>query len=246
LDLAIVIPCYNEAARFPLDCYTQFLNHEGSKNVQLVFVNDGSQDETLKVLENLKANFQNAVSLVNLKKNVGKANAVRAGVLQVLDTSKNTKKIAFLDADLATTLVECLTVSSYINQKTGFAFGSRIKKIDNNIERKLYRHLIGRVIATFISSALALSVYDTQCGCKVFSRPVAELVFKDAFLSKWLFDVEIFFRYKRKHPIEHVRATTKEIPLQEWVDKSGSKISLSYAFRVWYDLYKIKRHYSNI
>ena len=53
--------------------------------------------------------------------------------------------------------------------------------------------MAGRVIATIISEILQIKVYDTQCGCKVFSRDLASEVFIDEFISRWLFDVEIFF-----------------------------------------------------
>jgi hypothetical protein len=34
-----------------------------------------------------------------------------------------------------------------------------------------------------------------------------------------------------------------ETPLMTWVDKGGSKIELSYAIRVFFDLYRIKKKY---
>ena len=155
------------------------------------------------------------------------------------------KKIAFLDADLATSLEECYRLSKYVKEKISLAFGSRILRLDNNIKRKWYRFFFGRIVATAISKSLKLSLYDSQCGCKIFDQSLADKIFVEPFLSKWLFDVEIFFRaikiYGRKNIKEHI----KEVPLNEWVDTPDSRVSPWYFFRLWLDLYKISKKYKN-
>lgn len=244
MSFAIVIPCFNEAKRFLDIDYTRFLKEQESTDTALIFVNDGSKDNTSRVLQTFKDKFPNQVRVLNLETNLGKANAVRAGVLYALNNFKDIKSLAFLDADLATSLDECFALNKLIENDTSFVFGSRIKKIDNQIERKLYRHLLGRVIATFISASLNMSVYDSQCGCKVFSKKLAEYVFQKPFMSKWLFDVEIFFRIKEKYGLPFLKVNTREVPLQKWIDKDGSKVSITYCFRVWYDLYRIKKHHA--
>ena len=151
--------------------------------------------------------------------------------------------LAFLDADLSTYPEECFYLAEKIRPPIQFVFGSRIKKIDNSIERKLFRFLIGRIIATAISKVLKIAVYDTQCGCKIFNRKTAKLAFGKPFISDWLFDVEIFFRLKNHFGSENLIAFSKETPLKSWKDMGGSKIRLSYGFWVWFDLIKIYRFY---
>ena len=102
---------------------------------------------------------------------------------------------------------------------------------------------MGRILATFISNMLNLAVYDTQCGCKIFKRELLPIAFKDPFLSRWLFDVEIFYRLKNHYSAEQLKSFSKEIPLASWVDQGGSKIKLSYGLFVWGDLYNIYRFY---
>jgi hypothetical protein len=114
------------------------------------------------------------------------------------------------------------------------------------IERKLHRHLIGRVIATFISNILHIRVYDTQCGAKLFRRDLAERVFDKPFLTRWLFDVEIIARIIGMHPGKHIEEVMSEVPVSSWIDKGGSKISWTYGFRVFFDLYKIHRSYKDL
>lgn len=242
MENIIIIPCYNEAERLPLKEYHNFLQNDES--CKLVFVNDGSTDETLEVLKNIENQFPTQVKVINLEKNSGKAQAIQIATLQSLSENQMTKNIGYLDADLATSLEEWLLISKKIENKVTFAFGSRIAKIDNNIIRKSYRHYVGRFIATFISNILKITVYDTQCGCKVFRRDLAELVFQDPFLSKWLFDVEIFFRIKNKFGEENLKEICREIPIENWRDVAESKVKFTYFFRLWFDLFLIKKKYS--
>ena len=240
MPLSIIIPCYNEANRFPTERYLQFLKQQ--PEVRLVFVDDGSSDTTEQVLSAIVAAFPKQTNLIVLEKNQGKAGAVQKGMLWAV--SKTTSdRFAYLDADLSTSLEECLRLSEGINENCRFIFGSRILKTDNQIERKWYRFLIGRVVATAISTLLGISVYDTQCGCKVLQRELVELAFKDDFSSRWLFDVEIFFRLIRAFGKEEMVAFSKEVPLDQWIDTEDSRVKFTYVFRLWVDLATIYFRY---
>ena len=240
MPLSIIIPCYNEANRFPTERYLQFLKQQ--PEVRLVFVDDGSSDTTEQVLSAIVAAFPKQTNLIVLEKNQGKAGAVQKGMLWAV--SKTTSdRFAYLDADLSTSLEECLRLSEGINENCRFIFGSRILKTDNQIERKWYRFLIGRVVATAISTLLGISVYDTQCGCKVLQRELVELAFKDDFSSRWLFDVEIFFRLIRAFGKEEMVAFSKEVPLDKWIDTEDSRVKFTYVFRLWVDLATIYFRY---
>ena len=240
MPLSIIIPCYNEANRFPTERYLQFLKHQ--PEVRLVFVDDGSSDTTEQVLSAIVAAFPKQTNLIVLEKNQGKAGAVQKGMLWAV-TKTTSDRFAYLDADLSTSLEECLRLSEGINENCRFIFGSRILKTDNQIERKWYRFLIGRVVATAISTLLGISVYDTQCGCKVLQRELVELAFKDDFSSRWLFDVEIFFRLIRAFGKEEMVAFSKEVPLDQWIDTEDSRVKFTYMFRLWVDLATIYFRY---
>jgi dolichyl-phosphate beta-glucosyltransferase len=239
-ELCIVIPCYNEENRLDKKRMYNFIKMH--KNVLICFVNDGSSDRTIDVLNTIKSTFPKNVEAISTERNVGKAEAVRTGISHC-NSHYAHKKIAYLDADLATTLEECFEISKTVNSKVVFAFGSRIKKIDTNIQRKTSRFLIGRVIATFISWQLKLGVYDTQCGCKIFNSELSKKIFKEKFISKWLFDVELFHRVIKIYGVDKMSEIAKEIPLKSWIDYDDSKVKMTYFFKLWYDLYHIKKHY---
>lgn len=241
-DLIIVIPCYNEENRLPINQFKQFL--DTISDVLLFFVNDGSSDKTDDVIEKLATLYPKKVKLLSLKQNVGKASAVKAG-FNFCEENNSFSKIAYLDADLATTLEECHVISNKINATIQFAFGSRIAKIDTNIQRKQHRFFIGRFIATLISKQLDLKVYDTQCGCKVFSKQLAANVFNEDFISKWLFDVEIFHRLIYIFKKENIKNIAREIPLKSWIDADDSRVKMTYFFKLWFDLLSIKKRYKS-
>ena len=239
-ELVIVIPCYNEAKRFKLSAFESFL--DSHPKVGIVFVDDGSTDTTSKLLGSFKTLFKSQVELISRSQNHGKAFSVKEGI-GFLVNNGNTNKIAYIDADLAVSLEECVAISHQMTDKIKCVFGSRINTVDNQINRKTYRFLIGRFVAYIISKMLQISIYDTQCGCKIFTSDIAALTFKKPFISKWLFDVEIFFRlivaFGRKETITII----KEIPVKKWVDTPDSRVSLTYAFKLWIDLIKIQRTY---
>ena len=240
-SLTIVIPCYNEFERLQEGSFETFLRQDN--NTKIVFSNDGSTDRTLDKLNAIRSIAPDKVFINSLEKNAGKAEAIRQGVLYCFAGNLQSDRIAYLDADGATSLSECHSISQNINDDVLFAFGSRILKIDNNIIRKPYRHLIGRILATVISSQLKIHVYDTQCGCKVFRSDLAREVFSERFISKWLFDVEIFHRIIRLYGKDKMRHICREIPLQNWIDTADSKVRFTYSFKIWYDILRIKRKY---
>jgi len=58
LRIALVIPCYNEEFRLNVQEFSNFLGNPANANVDLLFVNDGSKDQTIRVLQELQKNFQ--------------------------------------------------------------------------------------------------------------------------------------------------------------------------------------------
>src|SRR5690349_16084308 len=78
-DIIIVVPCYNESRRLAVHAYCKFL--AASSNVAILFVDDGSTDDMPLVLERLRQQHSRQVFTLRLSANVGKAEAVRRGVL---------------------------------------------------------------------------------------------------------------------------------------------------------------------
>ena len=225
-ELALVVPCYNEAARLDPEAFLQFVTtHPG---IQLVMVDDGSLDGTWEILERIRAAAPAAVTTLRHSPNRGKAEAVRAGILAGL--AQRARLVGFFDADLATPLRAIDDFLAVLRDRPAveFVLGSRVMLMGRDIKRKAVRHYLGRVFATAVSHALDLPVYDTQCGAKVLRVTAATAtLFDTPFRSRWIFDVELISRYLRLPvaPGEPARRDRLyELVVHAWHDRPGSKL----------------------
>lgn len=238
--VCVVIPCYNEIDRLDVNQLITFYN--ANINYYFLFVNDGSTDATLDLLKEIEKNRNDRVSVLNLKNNVGKAAAVREGILAA-NLWNDFSVIGFLDADLSTPISEAPKLVAHFKDDVLFVFGSRCKRIGADIKRKLYRHLVGRVFATFASNMLSLPVYDTQCGAKFFKAEIIKTIFSEEFKSNWVFDLEIFYRFIKNNKDADINDIAKEISLEVWEDKDGSKIKLKDLFVIPLEMIKLYKYY---
>ncbi len=239
-NITLIIPCFNEEFRFPKQEFSEFFKK--SEGINFLFVNDGSADNT-KVILDLLSEDEN-IQVIHLNENLGKAEAIRTGVLFALK-NLDSEFIGYFDADLATPLEQLLLFQDAIgmpNRKV--IYGSRIKRAGSTIDRNGFRHYSGRVIATIINIfILDIPVYDTQCGAKLISRSIAEDVFKEPFISRWLFDVEILGRLQNKYNQDELFSMVYEVPLTKWQEKGKTKIRVFDMLMIPIELMKIYRKY---
>jgi dolichyl-phosphate beta-glucosyltransferase len=238
----VVVPCYNEAARLQTDRFIDFLN--STSGVRFIFVNDGSSDDTLKILQMLAVKDSERMLVLNLQPNSGKAEAVRAGMLLAASGSI---VVGFWDADLATPLNALPELLSQLQRDPllEMVFGARVRLLGRKIERRPIRHYLGRVFAS-VASMLQLPIYDTQCGAKLFRvTPDLLQVLDQPFESRWIFDVEIIARFLTLHSMDpnFGKRAIYESPLHRWEDVAGSKVRmLDFVISFW-ELVRIRAKY---
>lgn len=237
MKTGIIIPCYNEGKRIDSQTFLNFARSQ--KDYFLCFINDGSKDNTLEVLKKMEAAEPNKISVLNLKKNGGKAAAVRRGTRK-LYLKKDIDYIGFMDADLSTDFSDFMKLVETMksNKNLSLVYGSRSGS-DNQIERNPLRGLCSKVIKSMVSLILGLPIEDTQCGAKVFRRSIIQVAYKEAFLSRWLFDVEIFIRLKRHFGLKHIMKNICEQSLDRWVHVEDSKLGLKDSIKIPYMLLSI-------
>lgn len=243
--IAVVVPCYNEETRLAVDVFRRFLT--GVEPVDFVFVNDGSRDRTDVRLDEIRAGWEERVTILGLDRNRGKAEAVRLGMLQAIRSGY--PFVGFWDADLATPLGAIPELYRVLEShpRTEWVFGSRVRLLGRSIDRRALRHYLGRVFATATSLTLDLPVYDTQCGAKLFRIvPDSGEIFERPFTSRWIFDVELIARLiqqRRDRAGEQAADVIYEYPLGEWQDVQGSKLKTSDFLRAAMELIAIRRQY---
>lgn len=231
--ICLVVPCYNEEKRLKIQEFTSF-----DPNCYIVFVNDGSKDETLKLIQE---NVSSKCFCLNLEQNQGKAEAIRQGILFLkgLPIFSEIQWVGYWDADLSTPLTE---IYNYLLYYQTFApeaqaiWGSRVRRLGSDIKRTYKRHILGRFFANVTSLVLHLRCYDSQCGAKLFQKELIAPGFGEKFISRWIFDVELMLR------LDHYAIV--EYPLQHWYDVGGSKIKMfSVAYRTLMEIFKIRDKY---
>lgn len=241
MNSIVIVPCYNEANRLNGNEFDKFT--KTNPDIKFLFVNDGSKDDTVNVLLKM-VSANSSFFLLDLKNNVGKGEAVRQGVIHSLDSFDNVDIIAFFDADIATPFSDLKSMIIIIEKGEYYMVtGCRFKRMGGDIERRYSRFFLGRIFATFAANILKLPVYDTQCGAKLFKAEIAKVIFEKPFISKWLFDIELFARIIVNYGYVNAKSKILEFPLTEWKDVRGSKLRVKDILRQPYNLYKIHNFY---
>jgi dolichyl-phosphate beta-glucosyltransferase len=222
----VVVPCFDEASRLNMRAIQEYGRRPGG--AELLFVNDGSRDETLGLLEHLHGNNPARFDYLHLDTNRGKAEAVRQGILKALHSAPD--YVGYWDADLATPLGDIDAFSRVLDAKpyVELVIGTRMCLLGHRIDRRPLRYWLGRLFARSASLALGTRVFDTQCGAKLFraTSSLAQL-FEQPFRTRWIFDVEIFARivHARRHTVQpQFRQIVYELPLDSWYDVAGSSV----------------------
>jgi dolichyl-phosphate beta-glucosyltransferase len=239
--LTIIVPCYNEYNRLDIVLYERFITC--NIGVQLLFVNDGSADNTSALLHELANKFPGRIFVLDLHRNVGKAEAIRMGCKHILDHFPE-GYIGYIDADLSVPLDELMRIYHImIEQHLLVIFASRVALFGADIQRTPHRHYLGRVFSTCASIILNTVIYDTQCGGKLFSHDIAQKIFQRPFVSRWFFDVEIIARLNQLYTHDGLLKILREIPLNTWIHRRQSKVRFKDFFLCPYYLIRIKLKY---
>lgn len=241
MKIIIIIPCYNEEKRLNLDAFKKY--SQNNESIDFLFVNDGSKDNTALILEEFCNSFSN-YSFLDLKQNKGKAGAIRQGVLSLQEKDLY-DYVGYFDADLATPLFEINNFLEQIGKRKGMLFimGTRFARMGAQINRKATRHYVGRIFATLVSIMLKIPVYDTQCGAKIIHKSVVYKLFQEPLITKWLFDVELLARLEKIIGYKEAKQVILEVPLQQWDEIEGSKLSFFDFLKAPLELLKIWRKY---
>ena len=170
VNFSVVIPVYNESENIKklieeindsLISYDQY---------EIIIVNDGSNDNTLKVIDEIKKNY--ALKLINNSNNLGQSRSIYNGII-----NSEYKTIVTIDGDGQNDPkdIPSLLKLYFSSQSTFLVGGIRKERKDNFI--KILSSRIANSIRSFI---LKDNCSDTGCSLKVFD--------KDIFLSFPFFD----------------------------------------------------------
>ncbi len=167
LDFSLVIPVYNEAKNLP-ELY-QEITHSCKrlgKSYEIIFVDDGSWDETLVVLKKL---FEEdpKIRIIRLRKNFGQTAALSAG----FDHARG-RIIITLDADLQNDPNDFALLLAKIEEGYDIVSGWRVQRKDRFFTRR-----VPSAMANWLISIITrVRLHDYGCTLKAFRREVIKHV----------------------------------------------------------------------
>lgn len=218
--LSIVIPAFNEALRLPptLEDLRRYQGQSPLDIKEVIVVDDGSKDETLKTVLALMQGWPE-LRVQSLTVNSGKGAALRAGVL-----GANSEWVLLADADQSTPWdqLEVLWQAIQQNQLDG-AIGSRaLRESQIEVRQNLFRQTLGRSFNRILRGLTGLPFRDTQCGFKMFRRSQdLQQIFQELSTLRFAYDVEVLLRLLRK------KARVQEVPVR-WAHKDESRVHLVF------------------
>jgi len=165
LDISLVIPIFNEEENIPL-LYAEIVEVLDATDYQyeMIFVDDGSSDTSVKVLENLSNDDENVV-VVALRRNFGQTAAMSAG----FDHAEG-EIIVSMDGDLQNDPHDIPDMVAKINEGYDVVTGWRHDRKDPFISRKLPSMLANKLI----SWLTGVGLHDYGCTLKAFRHEVTD------------------------------------------------------------------------
>lgn len=235
--ISLIIPTYNEDGRIKktLETLKKGFHFNGVKIKEIIFSDDGSTDETLKLLKKSKKSIERKtkaqVKILSYKKNKGRGFAIKEGVQRA-----NSDYILYTDADFSIPLTNLRRFIPYIKKDYDVIIASKkIKGAKEIIKRSLLRKIVGYGHSLVAGLILGVFVWDFQGGFKLFSQRFVENVFPYLQINRWGFDMEVIFLAKK------LNYKLKELPVRWGHVENGSKVKLLQdIFRSLEEMIRIK------
>jgi GT2 family glycosyltransferase len=232
-SLSIVIPAYDEEKRLSgtLERITGYLKSEQWKFSEVIVVDDGSRDGTVRVAEKFRSRVR-SVRVLRNPGNRGKGYAVRHGMLEAKG-----EWTLFTDADLSTPIEELEKLWTAAQEaRAQVAIGSRaLDRSLIGVHQPLFRESAGKLFNLTARVITGLPFWDTQCGFKLFETKAAREIFRRQQLERFGFDVEVLFIARK------LGYSSIEVPVQ-WNDVAGTKVGAVNGLSAFLDPLRVRLH----
>jgi glycosyltransferase involved in cell wall biosynthesis len=221
-ELSLIIPVYNEEENLPLlhDAIQQIMPPIG-KAWEVIFVDDGSRDKSLAVLETLVKQDPEHVRVVVFRRNFGQTAAIAAGVDYALGDT-----IILLDADMQNDPADIPSLLAKLDEGYDLVSGWRKDRKDNRLTRTIPSNLANGLI----SWVTDVHLHDYGCTLKAYRRGALE-------------GFRLYGEMHRFIPVfaHSVGARITEIPVRHHPRKFGvAKYGLERTVKVVLDLFTVK------
>ena len=164
MDISVIVPLFNEAESLPeLYAWIKRVMNENKFSYEVIFINDGSTDNSWQVIQDLKSKSEN-VRAIRFRRNYGKSPALFCGFERA-----EGNVVITMDADLQDSPDEIPELYRMVMQDGyDLVSGWKQKRYDNtftkNIPSKIYNATARKVTG--------LKLHDMNCGLKAYRKEV--------------------------------------------------------------------------
>ena len=218
--ISIIFPIYNEQNRLKksLIQIENFIKKKLNKKIEIIFVNDGSFDQSKELLIDFKKKINKKrvlIKVLNLKNNAGKGFALYYGI-----KNSSYNWVLTIDIDLSVSIHQLIKweKKNLLSNNYSVYLGSRRHK-DSKVKKIFIRSFVGRVMSFFVKFFLKINILDTQCGFKLYKKKIALIIFNNLKRPRYEHDVEVILKLQQKN------IKVKELPVN-WIHKKNSKLNL--------------------
>lgn len=208
MKLSIVVPVYNEEKNILL--LLNKIKSSISKDDEIIVVEDGSSDDTLKVVKTFDC------KIIEHDINLGKGRSLIDGLNEVKGDI-----VVFIDGDGQDDPSEIPKLIKGIEQGYDFVIGSRFVPEENKIYKKRYdqkalspvNYVGNKVLTIMLNTLFSLNIYDSQSGFKCFkSEKIKSLNLKS---QRYEIETEIIIKSKKN------KFKILEVPVYRYERENG-------------------------
>jgi len=167
LSISAFFPAYNDAGTIASMVVTILLTlQELTDDYEVLVINDGSQDHTPQVLDELARVYPDVVRIIHHSENRGYGGALRSGFAQA-----SKEWIFYTDGDAQYDPREITSLAKLVSDDIDFINGWKIERND-----PLHRIVIGRIYQYVIKVLFSLKLRDVDCDFRLIRRSVFDQV----------------------------------------------------------------------
>lgn len=185
-ELVVLLPAYNEekdvrrlVSRWQQN--TEAILTQYDLSLKIVVVNDGSQDKTQAICNELEKQYDN-FKLINHVQNKGLGKAVETGFLYVIESCPYCEKVCLMDCDNTQSphyILDLLKKASEYPEKSDVVIASRYQKGAKVHGLAKYRLLTSEGAKYVYCSILRVkNVKDYTCGYRLYSKEILQRAYK--------------------------------------------------------------------
>jgi glycosyltransferase involved in cell wall biosynthesis len=203
MDLSVIIPIFNEEANIAV-LYTRISNVLDSMNMtyELIFVNDGSKDKSIQLIEALSFN-NTKVKFIDFSRNFGHQIAVTAG----LDYSTG-QRVVIIDADLQDPPELIADLYKKMDEDYQVVYARRKSRKGESFFKKLTAKLFYRTLSSITSINIPVDTGDFRIIDRKIVDVLKQMPEQEKYLRgqiSWVGFKQTYIEYERE---ERLKGTT--------------------------------------